>query len=57
MLGGLAVVAKTWRIVDVLAHLPPRWLVSPSANPAIDIASAALKYVCVGWGELAGSER
>ena len=38
----LTVVVKTWSVVVVLAQLPPRWLVSPSANPVIDVFSTAV---------------
>ncbi|MGA8529162.1 MAG: hypothetical protein WB622_05565 [Acidobacteriaceae bacterium] len=42
LLGVLTVIVKTWSIVVVLAHLPHRWLVSPSANPVIDAVSTAI---------------
>jgi hypothetical protein len=42
LLGVLTVLVKTWSVVVVLARLPPRWLVSPSANPVIDVLSIAV---------------
>lgn len=42
LLGVLTVIVKTWSIVVVMAHLPQRWLVSPSASPAIDIVSTGV---------------
>jgi predicted ferric reductase len=42
LLGVLTVMVKTWSIVVVLAHLPQRWLVSPSADPVIDIVSTVV---------------
>lgn len=41
-LGVLTVAVKTWSIVVVLGHLPRRWMLSPSANPPIDILSTAV---------------
>jgi len=39
MLDGFAFLLKTWSIIVILAQLPGRWLVSPSADPAIDVVS------------------
>ncbi len=47
--GILGVISKTWSIIVVLAHLPSAWLVSPSANPVIDIIST-IAYVAALYG-------
>lgn len=47
LLGILTVIVKTWSIVVVLAHLPKRWLVSPSANPILDIVSTAVLAIAL----------
>jgi hypothetical protein len=39
LLGLLGFLSKAWSIVVSLEHLPPRWLISPSGNPIIDIVS------------------
>lgn len=38
----LTIIVKTFSFVVVLAHFPHRWLISPSSNPAIDLASTAV---------------
>lgn len=47
LLGVLTLVVKTWSIVVVLMHLPQRWLVSPSANPAVDGVSTAVLAIAL----------
>jgi hypothetical protein len=42
VLGALGFVSKAWSIVVVLGHLNAKFLVSPSRDPVIDIASAAV---------------
>lgn len=52
LLGMLTVEVKTWSVVVVLAQLPPRWLVSPSANPVIDVFSTAVLVLALyGFGD------
>lgn len=47
LLGALTVAVKSWSIVVVVARLPRRWLVSPSANPIIDVVSTAALAVAL----------
>ncbi len=48
-LGVLGVLAKSWSIVVILAHLPTNWLISPSQNPFLDIISTVV-YAAALYG-------